>query len=82
MEPTYKRLVAAGGKNIHFTFWDKIEDIHEGFRDAEGKPFEYLGHFAWIPMLNDDCRLDYDGQPVTINGQEVSLLEWLAQQKK
>ena len=82
VEPTYKRLVAAGGKNIHFTFWDKIEDIHEGFRDAEGKPFEYLGHFAWIPMLNDDCRLDYDGQPVTINGQEVSLLEWLAQQKK
>ena len=82
VEPTYKRLIAAGAKNVHFTFWDKIEDIHEGFKDAEGKPFEYIGHFAWIPMLNDDCRLDYDGKPVMSGGQEVSLLQWLSQQKR
>lgn len=80
--PTYQRLIAAGAKNVHFTFWDKIEDIHEGFRDAEGKPFEYLGHFAWIPMLNDDCRIDFNGNPVTSGGKEVSLMEWLAEQKK
>ena len=80
--PTYKRLIAAGAKDTHFTFWDKIEDIHEGFTDAEGKPFEYIGHFAWIPMLNDDCRVDYDGKPVVKDGREVSLLEWLAAQKK
>ncbi len=80
--PTYQRLLAAGAKNVHFTFWDSIHDIHEGFRDQEGKPFEYMGHFAWIPLLNNDCRLDYDGKPVTANGKEVSLLEWLALQKK
>lgn len=33
-------------------------------------------------MLNDDCRVDYDGQPVQWQGREVSLLEWLAEQKK
>ena len=33
-------------------------------------------------MLNDDCRVDLDGSPVVWNGQEVTLLEWLAQQKK
>lgn len=82
VEPTYKRLMAAGAKNAHFTFWDDIKDIHEGFVDQEGKPFEYIGHFAWIPMLNDDCRLDYDGKPVTVDGGEVTLLQWLAKQKR
>lgn len=80
--PTYKRLIAAGAGNVHFTYWDKIEDIHEGFRDAQGKPYEYIGHFAWIPVLNDDCRLDYNGQPVMEDGKEVSLLEWLSMQSK
>lgn len=80
--PTYQRLVAAGNQNVHFTFWDNIKDVHEGFKDADGNPFEYIGHFAWIPMLNDDCRLDYDGKPVVCDGKEVTLLQWLAKQKK
>ena len=80
--PTYERLIAAGAGNVHFTYWDKIEDIHEGFRDAEGKPYEYIGHFAWIPVLNDDCRVDYNGRPVVEGGKEVSLLEWLSLQRK
>lgn len=82
VEPTYKRLIAAGARNVHFTFWDNIKDIHEGFVDQEGKPFEYIGHFAWIPMLNDDCKLDYDGRPVSIDGREVTLLQWLSRQKR
>lgn len=82
VEPTYKRLIAAGAKNVHFTFWDNIRDIHEGFTDPQGNPFEYIGHFAWIPVLNDDCRLDYDGKPVTAGGAEVTLLQWLSMQKK
>lgn len=82
VEPTYKRLIAAGAKNVHFTFWDNIRDIHEGFTDPDGNPFEYIGHFAWIPLLNDDCRLDYDGKPVTVDGAEVTLLRWLSMQKK
>ncbi len=82
VEPTYKRLIAAGAKNVHFTYWDNIKDIHEGFKDQEGNPFEYIGHFAWIPLLNDDCTLDYDGRPVTIDGEPVTLLQWLSRQKK
>lgn len=80
--PTYERLMAAGAKNVHFTFWDKICDIHDGFVDEKGEPYEYFGHAAWIPMLNDDCRVDYDGSPVVCDGKEVSLLEWLALQKR
>ena len=80
--PTYKRLMAAGAKNCHFTFWDRIVDLHAGFKNEQGEPYEYMGHFAWIPVFNDDCRLDFDGQPVLLDGKEVTLLSWLAAQKK
>ncbi len=80
--PTYERLMAAGAKNCHFTFWDKITDLHGTFQNEQGDPWEYMGHFAWIPVFNDDCRLDFDGKPVLVNGREVSLMEWLAAQSK
>ncbi|MFR7621595.1 MAG: hypothetical protein ACLUYY_13305 [Blautia sp.] len=45
-------------------------------------PFEYIGHWSWIPMLNDECVLDYDGKPVMTDGKETPILEWMAAQKK
>ncbi len=78
--PTYERLMAAGAKNCHFTYWDRITDLHGLFRNEKGEPWEYMGHFAWIPVFNDDCRLDYDGKPVLQSGREVSLMDWLAAQ--
>ncbi|MBQ9210722.1 MAG: prolyl oligopeptidase family serine peptidase [Clostridia bacterium] len=80
--PTYQRLMAAGAKNCHMTYWEKIMDIHAGFKNEQGEPWEYMGHFAWIPVFNDDCRVDFDGQPVHWEGKEVTLMEWLAAQKK
>ena len=79
--PTYQRLKAVGCP-VHFTFWDSIHDIHEGFLGENGKPYEYNAHFAWIPLFNGDCRLDYDNQPVVANGREISVLEWLSLQRK
>ena len=79
---TYKRLIAAGAENVHLTLWDNVVDIHEGFKDENGNPYEYFGHFSWIPMLNDDCRLDYDKKPVLVDGEEVTLLQWMAKQHK
>lgn len=80
--PTYQRLMAAGARDCHFTYWDKIVDLHTGFKNERGEPYEYMGHFSWIPVFNDDCRLDFDGKPVTIDGREVTLMDWLARQKK
>lgn len=79
--PTYQRLKAAGAP-AHFTFWDSIRDMHEGFTGEDGNPYEYNGHFSWIPLFNDDCRLDYDNRPVVAKGREVGLLEWLGMQHK
>ena len=80
--PTYHRLMDAGAENCHMTYWDRIVDIHAGFKDENGEPYEYMGHFAWIPVFNDDCRTDFDGKPVTVGGKEVSLMEWMAAQKR
>lgn len=76
--PTYERLMKAGAKNVHFTFWDAIFDLHGEFKNEKGEPFEYFGHFAWIPMLNDDCKVDFDGKPVVVDDKEVTLIEWMA----
>lgn len=80
--PTYERIMAAGAKNCHFTFWDRILDLHGLFRNEKDEPWEYMGHFAWIPVFNNDCRLDYDGKPVTVDGRETAILDWLAAQRK
>ena len=84
--PTYERLLKAGAENVHMTYWDKIEDIRGAFDLVNGKPFEYLGHFAWIHVYNDDCQVDFDGKPVTVcvdgAAREVGLLEWLSFQSK
>lgn len=79
--PTYKRLVAAGGRNIHFTFWDHITDMTGNYCNEDGTPYTYIGHWAWIPMLNNQCTLDFDGSPVMWEGKPVSIIEWIAAQR-
>jgi len=80
--PTYKRLIAAGGKNVHFTYWDKVEDLSGKYVDKDGAPYEYYGHWSWIYTLKNECRLDFDGKPVQVNGKDVGIVEWLAAQKR
>jgi len=80
--PTYQRLIRAGAADVHFSLFDKVVDIRGAFTEEGEEPFEYHGHFSWIYALNDDCRLDYDGQPVKVNDREVSLMDWLALQSK
>ena len=79
--PTYERL-AKVNPNAHFTYWDKVLDHTGTQKNADGTPFEYIGHWSWIPMLNDECVLDYDGNPVMTDGKETPILEWMAAQKK
>ncbi|MDO4633693.1 MAG: PHB depolymerase family esterase [Eubacteriales bacterium] len=72
--PTYERIAAAGSENVHFTKYDQIIDPDYGN--------EYVGHFAWVPTLADLCTTDYDGSPVVVDEQEVTLYQWLALQSK
>lgn len=72
--PLYERLQAAGADNVHFTKYEEI------FDPEYGNP--YGGHFAWIYSLENMCTTDYDGKPVTVDGSEVNLYQWVAAQSR
>ena len=75
----YKKLMDAGGKNVHLSMYDHVVDI-TGFYGGDN--FHYLGHFSWIYSHANLCRLDYDGRPVKVDGREVTVMEWLSAQRK
>lgn len=77
--PAYKALIKAGAENVHFSYFDHVVDITNQFG---GDNYHYMGHFSWIYSHANKCQLDYDGNPVKINGQPVTLMGWLARQKK
>ncbi len=72
--PTYERIKDAGAKDLHFTYCDKVTDPEYGNT--------YTGHFTWVYSLLDLCNTDYDGKPVTVDGNEVTLYQWLSLQSK
>mgnify|MGYP000525576854 FL=1 len=41
--PTHERL-AKVNPNAHFTYWDKVLDHTGTQKNADGTPFEYIGH--------------------------------------
>ncbi|CUH96027.1 hypothetical protein P22_2115 [Propionispora sp. 2/2-37] len=73
--PTYQRLLAAGAKNVHFSFFDDVHDMTGLYKKDDGTPFEYNGHWSWIHVYNNTCASMIDGKLVT-------LMEWLAAQHK
>lgn len=77
--PVYKRLVEAGAKNVHLSYYDHVVDITGFFG---GDDYHYYGHFSWIYLHANKCRYDYDGKPVMQDGRPVTIMEWLAGQRK
>jgi predicted esterase len=77
--PVYKRLKAAGAANVHLSYYDHVVDI-TGL--VGGSDYRYNGHWSWIYLHANQCRLDFDGKPVTVAGRPVTVMEWLAAQGK
>lgn len=77
--PLYKRLMDAGAKNVHVSFYDHVVDI-TGFFGGEN--YHYSGHWSWIYSHANESRFDYDGSPVLLDGRPVTVMEWMAAQKK
>ena len=70
-EPTVKRLLAAGAKNIHVSAFDDVHDTSGLYTKEDGTPYEYNGHWSWIYWDNNEC---YDGN--------INAWEWLGKQAK
>ncbi len=77
--PLYKRLVDVGASNIHFSFYDHVVDL-SGFYG--GDDYHFNGHWSWIYSHVNHADFDFDGSPVLLDGNQVSIMEWLAAQKK
>lgn len=68
---TVKRLKDADAKDIHFSLWENVTDTTGLYKDRNGKPYVYNGHFSWIYALNNQCEE---------NG--ISLFKWISQNCK
>ena len=77
--PLYHRLKQAGAKNVYFSYYDHVTDI-TGFYG--GDDFRYNDHWSWIYSHANVARTDFDGSPVMLGGRPVTIMEWLAAQKK
>lgn len=72
--PTYNRMVAAGDQNVHLSLFDKVIDTSGLYKNPDGTPYEYYGHWSWIYVYNN---IPTD----TINGKQTTIMDWLAAQR-
>ena len=73
--PTYDRLIKAGAKNVHLTYFKNVVDETGLYKNADGSAHEYDGHWSWIYAYNNKVTS-------VINGKSASLMEWMAAQKR
>jgi hypothetical protein len=76
------RLRAAEGRgrgNVHLSYYDHVVDV-TGLFGGDG--YRYNGHWSWIYLHANQCRLDRDGSAVRVGGRPVTVMEWLAAQSK
>jgi len=77
--PLYKRLKQIGSKNVHYSLFDKVIDITDQYGGAS---FQYNGHWSWVYLHDNQVFYDYDNKPVVWKGKPVSIMEWMAAQRK
>ncbi len=70
--PTIERLRNAGATNLHVSTTPNVVDQTGEIKDADGNPYEYMGHFSWVHFFNNDTA-DADG---------TSAWTWIAGQVK
>lgn len=70
---TYRRLLEAGAPDVHLSLFEDVRDTTGLYKNADGTPYEYNGHWSWIYVYNNQCT-------ATIDGQQLTLMEWLARQ--
>ena len=70
--PTVERLRKIGAP-VNFTYFDNVLDKTGLYKKADGSPYEYMGHWVWIPLYNDEVEGN-------VGGKNIKLFEWLAQQ--
>lgn len=63
--PTLLRLSNAGAKNLHISIFNSVKDTSGLYKNEDGTPYEYNGHWSWIYTLNNESV-----------EKDISLFEW------
>jgi predicted peptidase len=72
---TYDRLVKLDAPGVYYSYPRNICDKSGLYTKKDGSPYVYPGHHSWIYVYNN-WLTQY------IDGREISLMEWLASQRK
>ena len=56
--PTLARLKKAGADKIYVSTTEHVEDTSGKYKDKDGNPVRYSGHWSWIYFFNDECDAD------------------------
>lgn len=54
--PTLKRLKELGALNLTVSTSDSVIDTSNTYKDEEGHPFRYNGHWSWIYFFNNETN--------------------------
>lgn len=76
--PLYNRLMAASASNIHFSFYEHVTDLSGVYG---GKDYHFNGHWSWIYSHVNHANFDFNGDDVKVDGNPVTLMEWMAKQR-
>ena len=61
--PTTARLEAMGASNLHVSTTEHVTDTSGLYKDEEGNPYQYMGHWSWIYFDNDEAVCNsHDGE--------------------
>ncbi|MBI9010924.1 MAG: prolyl oligopeptidase family serine peptidase [Clostridiales bacterium] len=71
----YDQLIEAGAEQVYYSQFENVVDTTGLYKNFDGSPYSYMGHFSWIYTLNNECT-------ETIDGESVTIFEWLGQQTK
>lgn len=71
--PTIQRLKQMGAKNLHVSTTDNVIDTSGQYKDEQGNPHKYSGHWSWIYFDNNESKCDECSVPVW---------DWMAKQIK
>ena len=84
--PTYQRLIEAGGKDIHLSYFVDVRGV-----DCNPRGNNYQGHFSWIYIFRDEVEFDQEDPKNIVApstkavkdaaGNNVNLFDWMEAMK-
>ena len=57
--PTIARLTAMDASNLHVSTTESVVDTSGLYKDEEGNPYQYMGHWSWIYFDNDESVCNF-----------------------